>query len=1217
MVTKAEIFGSQGLLGGGIRETIKRRTAQSQKTKKEEENKQVNLYLEKYNAGEITNINQIPSNIRRYFNFSDMISNTRNEVIPELEKAKAKEQEIRQTYEKKLAELRDWRTRKKRKAKTSEAKKEISLEYLNEKADLQKDYKPDIEYYNELSKNIQKQINNLDKGELISSKFILDYSKNNAKYEQVKKEAYYKNEKISAKNELLKNYNEKLQAGKIEYKDIPFNYRRYFTVEKQEVIDIPKQEPEITPTISSILGIEEPTTPEFAKGLQKKYSFEVKRYKDIGYSKDDSRILAEESLRRGGITFVPQESQKIITKYKINKFNQIKNREIKDSFKRLVSGRKAYKVDTLRDTLDSIQEFTSAVLDKVQFKLTEKEYRNQLKFNNELQEAIRTGKKEFVSKGWDTYEPATMEQLKLSEKALINLEEKLNLGLATTKSKISTVGLDIASDVVIPGKAYVDISTFINQIIPREKDYRIFVNSINKDGIKETFNSLSKNIRDKILNFFTNKEQKEKFKEVEKQNIEEIEKVKKLIKNNEVEKYSSEQYIRELEEQNRQLKIYQKELNSNSLLNIGTAIFTVLTLGKGSKKKNKAKNVELDLETAKRSADYLNKLDAGKLINEKIPYVEDTYSNLKLNFDDIDYINNNILKTDKIKFDDIENVQIKINAKEYFGGYKVKKVNSEIKLKKPVIEKIEESLGKAVRKTEKLPYYVTENRPNYWQNTVDLAIQLKNGEIFGFSVVSKSKKPIQNYNSIKNSLRYGTNKKIIKTIKPEGSEYVFGVQSRKRGDKVTAEDYWIGKEVKEDLVGIKRKPKISEKRRLSSDEYWLYGEPVAEVETRKVGQQSRKIYDFASGSNIKQLREIGYDKIKDFDLKLDTSNFDYLVRNQLRMIEELPKQKTRSLLISKYKELSNKAKNVIRQGKNSILITSNELKSMPKEVFSKIQSAMSSIVMPKQKFNSVITKSKTFLNQVKRDYKQFKKFQTISIGKINKISSDVNAKTWTGVNNNQYIKIKSDIGLNKNSIDSQMKIISSHISLIDSQIKELNSSIVGITEISQVAQITYQINQLKTAKDELNILKNSLFNQSNNLNRIKETLNSIKKTIKVSKPKIKGVPSKLAKLKPNEYGIFTRTKGKDYLIGKNTVKKKAEKKLFDTMENTLRASGFIKKGNKKIRIKSFGDDFRRSKTDPWRVVEKRSSRIDTIGEKRELKKSKKRKVKSAEDFWFR
>lgn len=66
---------------------------------------------------------------------------------------------------------------------------------------------------------------------------------------------------------------------------------------------------------------------------------------------------------------------------------------------------------------------------------------------------------------------------------------------------------------------------------------------------------------------------------------------------------------------------------------------------------------------------------------------------------------------------------------------------------------------------------------------------------------------------------------------------------------------------------------------------------------------------------------------------------------------------------------------------------------------------------------------------------------------------------------------------------------------------------------------------------------------------------------------------------------------------------------------------FIKKGKEKIKIKDFGADFKLSKVDPFRIVEKSKSRINTPGEKRELKKakekSKKTKRKSAEEYWFK
>ncbi len=84
-----------------------------------------------------------------------------------------------------------------------------------------------------------------------------------------------------------------------------------------------------------------------------------------------------------------------------------------------------------------------------------------------------------------------------------------------------------------------------------------------------------------------------------------------------------------------------------------------------------------------------------------------------------------------------------------------------------------------------------------------------------------------------------------------------------------------------------------------------------------------------------------------------------------------------------------------------------------------------------------------------------------------------------------------------------------------------------------------------------------------------------------------------------EFEVFVKKFGKDVSIGKEETKKEAVGLLKKRLQKTLRASGFIVRGGKKIDpfkrnvfdIGFTSNGFRRGKKDPFRVVEKKEKRI--------------------------
>ncbi len=108
----------------------------------------------------------------------------------------------------------------------------------------------------------------------------------------------------------------------------------------------------------------------------------------------------------------------------------------------------------------------------------------------------------------------------------------------------------------------------------------------------------------------------------------------------------------------------------------------------------------------------------------------------------------------------------------------------------------------------------------------------------------------------------------------------------------------------------------------------------------------------------------------------------------------------------------------------------------------------------------------------------------------------------------------------------------------------------------------------------------------------------------IPEKKIKKKPKVRLRAPPSEFGIFVRKRGRDIKIGTRPTKKGARKFLKKRLTTSLRASGFIKdRTGKKLRPK-LTKGFRISKTDPFRIVERRSRRLDTKSEVKAIQAAK-------------
>jgi len=88
-----------------------------------------------------------------------------------------------------------------------------------------------------------------------------------------------------------------------------------------------------------------------------------------------------------------------------------------------------------------------------------------------------------------------------------------------------------------------------------------------------------------------------------------------------------------------------------------------------------------------------------------------------------------------------------------------------------------------------------------------------------------------------------------------------------------------------------------------------------------------------------------------------------------------------------------------------------------------------------------------------------------------------------------------------------------------------------------------------------------------------------------------------------EFEVFARTKGEDILIGKPKTKKEAVELLLGELKGTIKASGFIEQRGKKLSFEElglFGGEFERSKVDPFRIVQRKTKRLSTNPETKEI-----------------
>lgn len=1391
MVTKQEIYGGQGALGGGITSVVQKRQS-SFLEKQEREVEQANEYINKINSGEIKNINQIPQNLWKYTGLQTQLEQTKSELSKLIEETKNKENKLQEEYNNRVKALQEWKSKKLDRAKTSEDKKRIREDYDLEREYLKEEYKPRISYERGYANELNRKINDINAGEILSKDYILASAKSYARYKEKSTEYEYNKNINQIKQEQVSKYVEQINQGKISLSDVPSNLRQYIvspstqqstggqsiqqpikidsgsikyivdasgkltgvedvfaqqsrqpTIQDKILFEGFKSTPDylqkyetqryqsygLSPEESKYIGTESAKlggvtfTPEYIQkvlyeskkigddinigglkyktdsqgnligvedvlnrqslipnelniilfNLEKKKQNEIERYRGYGYSTEEAKILGSASLARGGISFTPQEANKIILEKKIADNYKKTFDDIKSIWSNLIKSTNF--VDLNRDFISRIGKTMNTLLQDLAYRLSVADYKyvsntlntlgsqvNKLKDDLESYPNLTEKEKEYIKEKIDDIN----KKIQYGEKQKTTKEEILKFGGTTTTSKIIAGGYDIALDLAIPGKGYADVLVLLNQIVPNTEDFVKVYNTIKSDGIKETANRLGEGVVDKVNNFFTNKEEKKEVEEILKENEKEIKEIQNGVNSGIYDKDSANKYISDLKYQNRQLNEYKRNLFSNSIATYATLAYIAISFGKGYvDKRLQLKKANLDLDNARNAANNYNKLESGKEIQRydqfgnRIPnyYIEDTYTGLKFtkaNLDDLADIN--IIKKGQINLDDIAYVKMRVTSKEINGGATIKKI----------LDKVERA-----GKTADIPYYTLSKKPNYFQNAMDVTIQLKDGRILGFSIVSKSSKDLSRLaallknKQLMNVLKYGTNKKIIISSKLSGVEdTIAGVQYKTRAGKLTAEDYWLGRQVPTktgDVTVVKRKAlvieqlkkdrtkimnmndeqlqklskqvglsvdEILQQTRLTAEDYWGLSEPISITQTKKIATSKTKDIERFKDTGTYGYsadRTFGVIKSKNFDVEIDTSAFSLSMQRTISNMKEL--RKTGKKLTASQEmiiKISDKVDNAIKSGKTQLLLESKEINKLQLDDFSKIQSSITQTAIPKSKFKDITIKFDKQIVTATMNTNRIGLLKKPIDKKIQEITSQMSSASWTGINQTQADKLTFEVGQATKTLTAIDNATKTQTLIIQKDIKALDETIASLSQAVQTTQLqSVQLLQLQTQRQKL---KNALMNLSqvanstnvdlNRLKQIKQTIPSV--TIKI--PKLPSGQKKVKdiELEKDEYGIFARKKGRDYLVGKKKTKKEARKLLFGELDNTLRASGFIKKGDKKIKVTDLSKDFRYSKTDPFRVVEKKHARINTPGERRELKASKKKtKQKSAYDYWFR
>lgn len=167
----------------------------------------------------------------------------------------------------------------------------------------------------------------------------------------------------------------------------------------------------------------------------------------------------------------------------------------------------------------------------------------------------------------------------------------------------------------------------------------------------------------------------------------------------------------------------------------------------------------------------------------------------------------------------------------------------------------------------------------------------------------------------------------------------------------------------------------------------------------------------------------------------------------------------------------------------------------------------------------------------------------------------------------------------------------------------------GVTQIiGQVPILQQRVIELpkQTTKQKSSLLTET-FKPSKYISKFIPTIKTLESERTPGKSKL-GLTKGLFKVK-------VRKRGEDVTIGEFETLPKARRKLKSELIETISASGIIERAGKPLKFEEvgiYGTQFRRAKSDPFRVVQKKEARIKTGGEITQILKTRKSK-----GGWFR
>lgn len=225
-----------------------------------------------------------------------------------------------------------------------------------------------------------------------------------------------------------------------------------------------------------------------------------------------------------------------------------------------------------------------------------------------------------------------------------------------------------------------------------------------------------------------------------------------------------------------------------------------------------------------------------------------------------------------------------------------------------------------------------------------------------------------------------------------------------------------------------------------------------------------------------------------------------------------------------------------------------------------------------------------------------------------------------------------------NLLDVKTKQQQESLSKIDQAIKQdqkLNQKLLsGLIQTPRLQQQTKQKEeQLQSPKQELKLRQGLITGLVSAVTTTQKARTTQEPRQKIGQPKKRPEPKRpfkptfldLGKGKEKKrtakgiigeaFKVFARKKGVDIEVGEARTEEEAFELLGKKLKGTLRASGFVTRAGQKVKPTEFGSEFRKSKLDPFRVVQKKTKRLSARPETREIQFfRKKRKAKGK--GWF-